>query len=121
MNTQKPVIRRVVLPMGTTKAFELDFNILIFGFGVGGGGIIHVATEAVKGKSQEDNTEKGVTVGYVLADDDPGDAFTVDVAMDSVYKTPVFRTVSGHPVALGNPRPPTGKATAWNSGMAVAR
>jgi hypothetical protein len=43
----------------------------------------------------EDGTEKGLTTGYTLKDDDPGDAFTVDVAMDSVYKTPVFRLRSG--------------------------
>jgi hypothetical protein len=43
----------------------------------------------------ENGTEKGLTTGYTLKDDDPGDAFTVDVAMDSVYKTPVFRLRSG--------------------------
>lgn len=79
----------------TTKAFEFNFNILIFGFGVGGGGIINVATEAVTSKNTEGTQEKGVTTGYVLSDDDPGDAFSIDIAMDSVYKTPVFRTVSG--------------------------
>ncbi|MBK8887719.1 MAG: hypothetical protein IPN46_14740 [Saprospiraceae bacterium] len=39
--------------------------------------------------------EKGLTTGYTLKDDDPGDAFTVDVAMDSIYKTPVFRIKAG--------------------------
>ncbi|MCK6690477.1 MAG: T9SS type A sorting domain-containing protein [Thermoanaerobaculia bacterium] len=40
-------------------------------------------------------TSRGITTGYVLSDDDPGDAYTVDVAMDSVYKTPVFRIKAG--------------------------
>jgi hypothetical protein len=40
-------------------------------------------------------TSGGITTGYILADDDPGDAFSVDVAMDSVYKTPVFRIKAG--------------------------
>ncbi|MBL7797264.1 MAG: T9SS type A sorting domain-containing protein [Saprospiraceae bacterium] len=40
-------------------------------------------------------TSSGITTGYILADDDPGDAFSVDVAMDSVYKTPVFRIKAG--------------------------
>lgn len=40
-------------------------------------------------------TEKGVTTGYVLSDNDPADAYTVDVAIDSVYKTPVFRLKAG--------------------------
>jgi len=48
-----------------------------------------------KSKKNENGTEKGLTTGYVLADNDPGDAFSVDVAMDSVYKTPVFRTRAG--------------------------
>ncbi|MBK8699030.1 MAG: T9SS type A sorting domain-containing protein [Saprospiraceae bacterium] len=43
----------------------------------------------------ENGTEKGLTTGYSLKDNDPGDAFTVDVAMDSVYKTPVFRIRAG--------------------------
>jgi hypothetical protein len=43
----------------------------------------------------ENGTEKGLTTGYTLKDDDPGDAFTVNVAMDSVYKTPVFRLLAG--------------------------
>ncbi len=43
----------------------------------------------------EDGTEKGLTTGYILSDDDPGDAFTVDIAMDSVYKTPVFQLKAG--------------------------
>ncbi len=33
--------------------------------------------------------------GYVLHDDDPGDAFSVEVARDSVYFSPVFRTAAG--------------------------
>jgi hypothetical protein len=33
--------------------------------------------------------------GYVLHDDDPGDAFSVDVALDTFYYSPVFRTVAG--------------------------
>jgi len=36
-----------------------------------------------------------MTVGYVLYDDDSGDAFSVDVALDSVYMTPVFNLKAG--------------------------
>jgi hypothetical protein len=35
------------------------------------------------------------TVGYVLADDDPGDAFSVDILNDPVFGTPVFKIKSG--------------------------
>ncbi|MFN0013142.1 MAG: T9SS type A sorting domain-containing protein, partial [Saprospiraceae bacterium] len=36
-----------------------------------------------------------LTAGYVLYDDDSGDAFSVDVALDSVYMTPVFNLKTG--------------------------
>ncbi|MEI6411762.1 MAG: T9SS type A sorting domain-containing protein, partial [Bacteroidota bacterium] len=39
--------------------------------------------------------QKALKTGYILADNDPGDAFSVDVAMDSKYNTPVFRTKVG--------------------------
>lgn len=37
----------------------------------------------------------GVKTGYILADDDPFDAFSVNVLMDSVYNTPVFKLYAG--------------------------
>ena len=37
----------------------------------------------------------GVKTGYVLGDDDPFDAFSVNVLMDSVYNTPVFKLYAG--------------------------
>ena len=33
--------------------------------------------------------------GFILNDDDEGDAFTVDILKDEVYATPVFKVVSG--------------------------
>ena len=42
-----------------------------------------------------DSNERGVTIGYSLKDNDPGDMFTVDVSKDSVYKTPVFKIKAG--------------------------
>jgi hypothetical protein len=57
-------------------------------------------------RNETNGTSNGnsVTTGYVLADDDPGDAFTVDIAMDPVYKTPVFRTVTGQSSCPWEPR-----------------
>ena len=48
-----------------------------------------------EGFSSTDNQYEGITVGYALSDDDPGNAFTIDVAMDTVYNTPVFNLVAG--------------------------
>lgn len=78
-----------------TGLFETNFNIIIDAQGIQVGGIIHTSEEKIKGETTENGTESGITTGFVLADNDPGDAFSVDIAMDSVYKTPVFRTVSG--------------------------
>ncbi|MBK9337233.1 MAG: T9SS type A sorting domain-containing protein [Lewinellaceae bacterium] len=41
------------------------------------------------------SNERGVTIGYSLKDNDPGDMFTVDVSKDSIYKTPVFKIKAG--------------------------
>ncbi|MCP3997600.1 MAG: hypothetical protein GY722_21440, partial [bacterium] len=49
--------------------------------------------EANFGGSVEEETI--LTTGYSLSDDDPGDYFSIDVATDPVYGTPVFDTRSG--------------------------
>lgn len=46
-------------------------------------------------KQYTGSSENVVTTGYVLSDDDTGDAFSVDVLMDSVYLTPVFKVKAG--------------------------
>jgi hypothetical protein len=43
----------------------------------------------------ENSKSKATTTGYVLADDDPGDAFSVDILNDPVFGTPVFKIKSG--------------------------
>jgi hypothetical protein len=63
--------------------------------GLGAEGSLKFVTKTSHGGSTGSGTEKGITTGYVLSDDDPGDAFTVDVAMDSVYKTPIFKIKAG--------------------------
>ena len=71
---------------------EFSFKILGNGF-EGKGRVLEKTSHTVDAGGS--STETGVTTGYAFADDDPGDAFTVDVAMDSVYKTPVFRLKAG--------------------------
>ncbi len=46
-------------------------------------------------ENKQESSQVGVTTGFSLADNDIGDAFTVDVVMDSVYQTPVFRLIAG--------------------------
>ena len=78
-----------------TFTLDVDLSIQAYVLGIGGGVVIKVQYEKITGKSKDGMTEKGVTTGYVLKDNDPADAYTVDVAIDSVYKTPVFRLKSG--------------------------
>ncbi len=73
--------------IGTTFGFEFD--------NVGAKFKIDALVKSSNTWKTENGTEKGLTTGYTLKDDDPGDAFTVDVAMDSIYKTPVFRLRAG--------------------------
>lgn len=72
-----------------TTHFGFEFNKL--GFKVLLKFVSATSDATTDGTSQSNS----ITTGYTLADDDPGDAFTVDVAMDSVYKTPVFRLKAG--------------------------
>ncbi|MDX1913031.1 MAG: LamG domain-containing protein, partial [Saprospiraceae bacterium] len=78
-----------------SSVFDTDVSILAFGGGIGGGAILHIINENIRGSETGSSNSSSITTGFVLADDDPGDAFSIDIAMDSVYKTPVFRTVSG--------------------------
>jgi len=49
----------------------------------------------VRGKQADTTEGKSLTIGYVLADDDAGDAFTMNIGPDDTYGTPVFNIVSG--------------------------
>ncbi|MBK9337928.1 MAG: hypothetical protein IPM98_15845 [Lewinellaceae bacterium] len=48
-----------------------------------------------KGKTESNGTERSLTTGFILKDDDPGDAFRWTSAWIP-YKTPIFKTKIGH-------------------------
>ena len=87
----------------TTTGFEegvgRDTSIVTqIGFEFNGFGSTAMSTfvqSTSRGMRNENGKQTTVTTGYVLADDDPGDGFSVDIGMDSVYRTPVFRTKAG--------------------------
>jgi hypothetical protein len=76
-----------------------EFNISTgFGFefdDAGFKGKVKFITNTSNSFNDENQSSEGVQTGYTLSDDDPGDAFTVDVGMDTVYKTPVFKLKAG--------------------------
>lgn len=82
-----------------TQAFNTDGEVTFLLGGevneVGVTGNVRIFYSANRGETKEDGTEESFTTGFVLADDDPGDAFTIDVGLDTVYNTPVFRTKTG--------------------------
>lgn len=47
------------------------------------------------GGSRSSTTTTSNSIGFSLSDDDPGDAFSVNIYKDQVYGTPVFQLVAG--------------------------
>ncbi|MBU0558558.1 MAG: T9SS type A sorting domain-containing protein [Bacteroidetes bacterium] len=77
------------LESGTVAALGLETN----GVGVNGGS--NVTFKLTSGKSETNAETTSNTFGYSFADDDNGDAFTVDILTDETYGSPVFKVVSG--------------------------
>lgn len=76
----------------THEAFgEFGFTIDAFGFS---GMYAHTWYNA-KENSTINDTTNSQTVGFVLDDDDPGDAFTVNVFEDPTWGMPVFKVLGG--------------------------
>lgn len=74
---------------------DFDNKIILKFQGIGPSIIIKSHVEKVTESSKDNNDEKGVTTGFVFKDDDVLDAFSVDVCVDSVYKTPLFKVNAG--------------------------
>jgi hypothetical protein len=71
----------------------LEAGIEVGGSGISGGVEIKVRTEL--GVAANMSQMQSKKTGFILTDDDEGDAFTVDILRDEVYATPVFKVVSG--------------------------
>jgi hypothetical protein len=80
-------------------SFYIDYGVAVdVGASVGGVGLY--GGVEVKGQSQWGNvssieTTQTTTVGYVLADDDNGDSYTIDIKEDKAYGVPAFKLVAG--------------------------
>lgn len=79
----------------STLTSNIDFKIELKFDGIGGSTTLKSTMEKVTSGSKDKNNEKGVTTSYTLSDNDVGDAFSVDIGIDEVYKTPIFRTNAG--------------------------
>ena len=74
------------------KAFK-NFSITIHGVGPSSTLTGEALFQQIIHKDEATNST--TTVGYKLADDDPGDAFSVDIKKDTKFNTPVFTVRSG--------------------------
>jgi hypothetical protein len=73
-------------------------NVLKTGFSILGVGLVSTINTNFKissGATENGVEQLGITTGYTFSDNDPGDAFSVDVAMDTIFKTPVFQLRAG--------------------------
>jgi len=89
----------------TTKSASIEFSLYIEaavaaeagievgGVGVSGGVEAKFRTEFGHSKSWSETVSR--KTGFYLNDDDPDDAFTLEIRGDRVYGTPVFKLVSG--------------------------
>ena len=89
--------------------------------GLGLGFTTVIASSQTKGVTNEDGKESGITTGYVLKDNDPGDLFSVDVAMDDLNKTPFSAPRSVSLPVLGNRTRPTATPVSSSFAMATAQ
>ncbi|MBI2416483.1 MAG: T9SS type A sorting domain-containing protein [Ignavibacteriales bacterium] len=79
--------------MPSDSAFGFLLGVLIQEAGITAGGEYNFSYNIGK-QTDVTNTTYNET-GYTLSDDDNGDGYTVNIAKDRVYGTPVYRTVAG--------------------------
>ncbi len=91
--TERSTTSTVESSMLISNDIAVALGLTVNGIGVEGG--FNVATEYSTGSSTSNSESNVQTFGYVLADDDAGDYFSVNVRKDPVYGTPVFQLVSG--------------------------
>nr|NQU91957.1 right-handed parallel beta-helix repeat-containing protein [Bacteroidota bacterium] len=76
-----------------TEEVAMNAGLNINGIGASGG--FKISTTMTTGSSHTNSSANSTKIGFNLGDNDPGDAFTVDIKTDPVYGTPVFQTISG--------------------------
>ena len=74
---------------------DAEFEAEYVGFGAKAESKMKNSWMLTRGMSQENEKAKRTVVSYTLADPDPNDEFDVQILMDPVYGTPIFRTISG--------------------------
>ncbi len=92
MSTSAAKSEAVNFEMFIGSGVAVDAGIEVNGLGVFGG--FQVAFQTTRGKTESVTTEQTTTTSFTLADDDPGDFFSVNVTTDGVYG-PVFGLVGG--------------------------
>jgi hypothetical protein len=81
--------------IGNNTNFDQELTTKVKVNGIGPGIELKTSIKSVTSKSESKNKERGVTTGYVFKDNDVLDAFSVDIGIDSMYKTPTFKIKAG--------------------------
>lgn len=93
ITTDSAVTHQTAVTISTYDAFGMDIGLTWSGIGVVGG--FNDTDTDTETNDTTDVNSYSRTVGFFLGDDDPGDAFTVDVKRDTVWGMPVFDLVGG--------------------------
>ena len=91
--TEKSITTTTSWTQTLSDGIATEFGLTISGVGVTGG--IDVSWSKGRDTTEISTETSSQTIGYVLADDDTRDNFTVNIKKDKTYGTPVFQTVSG--------------------------
>ncbi len=82
--------RNVEFSLEIDAGVAAEAGIKVAGAGFSGGVMTNFRMET--GESQTTTLTNEVEIGYVIDDDDINDVFSVDVFVDPVYQTPIFKT-----------------------------
>lgn len=74
---------------------QFAFTLGAYFIGIGAQFSVGFTSTTSDSKSTANGTTSSTTTGYVFKDDDPLDAFSVDVKHDPIYRTPVFSLKNG--------------------------
>jgi len=78
--------------MGIENSLAIEVGADINGIGVGA--TMEMTFGLSFGSGQTFTNENTTTTGFTLSDNDIGDGFTIDIMVDPVYSTPIFKLVS---------------------------
>ena len=91
--TDTSISNTTSLSISESSEGSFSEGLMVNGIGLVGGCSDGTAIDTTTSEGDTDSNSR--TMGFFLGDDDPGDAFTVDIKRDPVWGMPVFKLVAG--------------------------